>query len=168
MASESHFRGTRRIFVAGHRGLVGSAIVRRLETLGCDKVLVRSRSELDLREQSAVDRFFRESRPEFVFLAAAKVGGILANATQPAEFLYRQSRNSDQRHSLGLDSWLSKAALSWILMYLSAAGAPAYQRRVSAHWSVGVDQRSVCDRQDRRAKDGSRLPCPARFLDDTV
>jgi GDP-L-fucose synthase len=76
-----------RIFVAGHRGLVGSAIVRRLKTLGCDNLLVRSRSELDLCEQDAVDKFFREYCPEFVFLAAAKVGGILANATHPAEFL---------------------------------------------------------------------------------
>jgi GDP-L-fucose synthase len=76
------------VFVAGHRGLVGSAIVRRLEVLGCHNVLVRSHSELDLREQAAVDHFFREHRPEFVFLAAAKVGGILANATHPAEFLH--------------------------------------------------------------------------------
>ena len=75
------------MFVAGHRGLVGSAIVRRLETLGCRNVLVRSRSELDLCGQTAVDQFFREHRPEYVFLAAAKVGGILANATRPAEFL---------------------------------------------------------------------------------
>lgn len=77
-----------RVFVAGHRGLVGSAIVRRLEKLGCRNLLVRGRSELDLRDQPAVDRFFRDQRPEFVFLAAAKVGGILANATLPAEFLH--------------------------------------------------------------------------------
>lgn len=76
-----------RVFVAGHRGLVGSAIVRRLETLGCRDVLVRNRSELDLCDQAAVDFFFREQRPEYVFLAAAKVGGILANSTHPAEFL---------------------------------------------------------------------------------
>ena len=77
-----------RVYVAGHRGLVGSAIVRRLETLGGRNLLLRSHSELDLREQEPVDRFFRENRPEFVFLAAAKVGGILANSTRPAEFLY--------------------------------------------------------------------------------
>ncbi len=77
-----------RVFVAGHRGLVGSAIVRRLDKLGCRNLLVRSHAELDLREQAAVDDFFREHRPEFVFLAAAKVGGILANATRPAEFLH--------------------------------------------------------------------------------
>lgn len=88
MASQTPLSRDSRIFVAGHHGLVGSAIVRRLETLGCHKVVVKSRSQLDLREQSAVDRFFRESQPQFVFLAAAKVGGILANATQPAEFLY--------------------------------------------------------------------------------
>jgi GDP-L-fucose synthase len=77
-----------RIFVAGHRGLVGSAIVRRLEQTGCRNLLLRNRAELDLRDQAAVTRFFAEHRPEFVFLAAAKVGGIMANATRPAEFLY--------------------------------------------------------------------------------
>jgi len=76
------------VFVAGHRGLVGSAIVRRLEALGCRNVLVRSHSELDLSEQVAVGWFFREHRPEFVFLSAARVGGILANSTRPAEFLH--------------------------------------------------------------------------------
>jgi GDP-L-fucose synthase len=75
------------VFVAGHRGLVGAAIVRQLEALGCSNLLLRSHSQLDLREQAAVDDFFREHQPEFVFLAAAKVGGILANATHPAEFL---------------------------------------------------------------------------------
>lgn len=74
--------------MAGHRGLVGAAIVRQLEASGCRNLLLRSHSELDLREQAAVDDFFREHRPEFVFLAAAKVGGILANATHPAEFLH--------------------------------------------------------------------------------
>jgi len=76
------------VFVAGHRGLVGSAIARRLEALGCRTVLVRSHSELDLCEQGAVDRFFRENRPEFVFLAAGIVGGILENSKRPAEFLH--------------------------------------------------------------------------------
>jgi GDP-L-fucose synthase len=87
MANDIRLSQDSRIFVAGHRGLVGSAIVRRLKELGCNNVLVRSRSELDLCEQDAVDKFFCEYRPEFVFLAAAKVGGILANSTHPAEFL---------------------------------------------------------------------------------
>ena len=77
-----------RIFVAGHRGLVGSAIVRRLEQSGYRNLMVATREDLDLRDQAAVSRFFARHLPEFVFLSAAKVGGILANATRPAEFLY--------------------------------------------------------------------------------
>src|SRR5262245_1911283 len=76
-----------RIFVAGHRGLVGSAIVRRLAADGCANVLVQSSSELHLRSQPAVEQFFAAKRPEYVFLAAAKVGGIHANNTYPAEFI---------------------------------------------------------------------------------
>jgi len=87
MAEHLHRLQGSRVFVAGHRGLVGSAIVRRLEALGCRNLLLRSHSDLDLCGQVAVDDFFREHRPEYVFLAAAKVGGILANATRPAEFL---------------------------------------------------------------------------------
>ncbi|HVP00904.1 MAG TPA: GDP-L-fucose synthase [Bryobacteraceae bacterium] len=75
------------IFVAGHRGLVGSAIVRRLSADGYSRLILRTRDELDLTRQAAVDAFFAEERPEYVFLAAAKVGGILANSTRPAEFI---------------------------------------------------------------------------------
>ncbi len=77
-----------RIFVAGHRGLVGSAIVRNLTDAGYDNLLVASRRELDLRDQSAVNAWFEAERPELVYLAAGTVGGILANSTRPAEFLY--------------------------------------------------------------------------------
>jgi len=75
------------IFVAGHRGLVGSAIVRRLGSAGFGNLLLRERSQLDLMNQAAVDAFFAREKPRFVFLAAAKVGGILANDTRSAEFL---------------------------------------------------------------------------------
>src|SRR5215469_4263839 len=77
-----------RIFIAGHRGLVGSAIHRELVGLGYTNILVRTRDELDLLETGAVSRFFAEEKPEYVFLAAAKVGGILANNTYRADFLY--------------------------------------------------------------------------------
>lgn len=77
-----------KIFVAGHRGLVGSAIVRRLRAEGARDLVLRSRSELDLCSQPAVDAFFRDEAPEFVFLAAAKVGGIEANSRNPAEFIH--------------------------------------------------------------------------------
>lgn len=76
-----------KVYVAGHRGLVGSAIVRRLRSEGYDNLVLRTSSELDLRRQSAVEDFFREECPELVFVAAAKVGGILANDTYPAQFL---------------------------------------------------------------------------------
>ncbi len=75
------------IFVAGHRGLVGSALVRRLQSMGATNLVLRSRSELDLIDAEAVNRFFSEVRPSYVFLAAAKVGGIKANDAFPAEFL---------------------------------------------------------------------------------
>ena len=77
-----------RIFVAGHRGLVGSAIVRRLEAGGAKGVLVATRDQLDLRDQAAVNYWFRANRPEYVYLVAGTVGGILANSTRPAEFIY--------------------------------------------------------------------------------
>jgi len=77
-----------RIYVAGHRGLVGSAIMRKLERDGYANVITRTSSELDLRNQPAVSAFFEAERPEVVILAAARVGGILANSTYPADFLY--------------------------------------------------------------------------------
>jgi GDP-L-fucose synthase len=76
-----------RIYVAGHRGLVGSAIERQLRAAGFTRILTRARSELDLRDRAAVRRFFEQERPEYVFLAAARVGGILANDTYPADFI---------------------------------------------------------------------------------
>jgi GDP-L-fucose synthase len=76
-----------RVYVAGHRGLVGSALMRRLEGEGCGHIITRTREQLDLADARAVDAFFGEERPEYVFLAAAKVGGILANATYPADFI---------------------------------------------------------------------------------
>jgi GDP-L-fucose synthase len=77
-----------RIFVAGHRGLVGSAIVRRLQAAGSTNVLTATRDQLDLRDQAAVNYWFRANRPEYVYLVAGTVGGILANSTRPAEFIY--------------------------------------------------------------------------------
>ncbi len=81
-------KNTAKIFVAGHRGMVGSAIVRKLEKAGYTNLLLQTSSELDLRDGAAVKSFFQREKPEFVFLAAAKVGGIVANNTFRAEFLY--------------------------------------------------------------------------------
>jgi GDP-L-fucose synthase len=79
---------TARIFVAGHNGMVGSALVRRIEGSGYRNLLLRRSSELDLRNQQAVEAFFAAERPEYVFLAAARVGGIIANSTRKGEFIY--------------------------------------------------------------------------------
>lgn len=79
---------TDKIYVAGHRGMVGSAIIRRLETLGFTNIVTRTSSEMDLRNQMAVEAFFKTEKPDRVFLAAAKVGGINANNTFRAEFIY--------------------------------------------------------------------------------
>jgi len=77
-----------KIFVAGHRGMVGSALVRKLQTEGFSNIVVRTSSELDLKNQAEVGKFFQEERPEYVFLAAAKVGGIYANNAFRGEFIY--------------------------------------------------------------------------------
>src|SRR6187397_1503887 len=88
MIGPTPMRQNARIFVAGSRGLVGSAIVRRLEADGATRLLGATREQLDLRDQAAVNYWFRANRPEYVFLVAGTVGGILANSTRPAEFLY--------------------------------------------------------------------------------
>jgi len=97
---------TSRIFVAGHRGLVGSAIHRELEKQGYSNLLVRTHAELDLTDGGAVRRFLEAERPEYVFLAAAKVGGILANDTYPADFLREnlkiQTSVIEGAHSIGV------------------------------------------------------------------
>jgi len=84
-----------RIFVAGHRGLVGSAIVRRLRRAGYNQLILRTHADLDLADDRATDEFFERERPDYVFMAAAKVGGIIANQTLPAEFI----RNNLAIHS---------------------------------------------------------------------
>src|SRR6185503_14608700 len=79
---------TEKIFIAGHRGMVGSAIFRKLKQKGYSNFILKTSQELDLRNQAAVSDFFKKEKPEYVFLAAAKVGGIQANNTYRAEFIY--------------------------------------------------------------------------------
>jgi GDP-L-fucose synthase len=78
-----------KIYIAGHRGLVGSAIVRQLESRGFTNLLMRTHKELDLTNQAQVQSFFTQENPDYVILAAAKVGGIHANNTYPADFIYQ-------------------------------------------------------------------------------
>jgi GDP-L-fucose synthase len=85
---KNYMQKSSKIFVAGHRGMVGSAILRKLESLGFQEFALAGSTELDLRNQLEVNEFFRKEKPMYVFLAAAKVGGILANDTYRADFLY--------------------------------------------------------------------------------
>ncbi|WP_260705856.1 GDP-L-fucose synthase family protein [Edaphobacter flagellatus] len=99
-----------RIYIAGHRGLVGSAIHRELERLGYTNILTRTRAELDLVDTEAVNNFFAQEKPEYVFLAAAKVGGILANNNYPADFIHDnlilQTNIIDASYKNGVDRLL--------------------------------------------------------------
>lgn len=88
MTEHSYSLAGKRVWVAGHRGMVGAAIVERLASEGCEAILTAGRAELDLTRQDAVEAWVRENRPDAVFVAAAKVGGILANDTYPYDFLY--------------------------------------------------------------------------------
>jgi GDP-L-fucose synthase len=100
-----------KIYVAGHRGMVGSALVRKLQALGYTNIVTRSSAELDLRNQAAVQTFFKEEQPAFVFMAAAKVGGIHANNTFRADFLR-------------------------LFLYLPKISTAAVERSVSIRWSI--------------------------------
>jgi GDP-L-fucose synthase len=98
------------VFVAGHRGLVGSALVRALQARGFQNLILRTRAELDLTDGAAVTEFFRENRPKYVLLAAAKVGGILANREAPAEFIFQnlaiQTHVIHAAHTVGVEKLL--------------------------------------------------------------
>ena len=104
-----------KIYVAGHRGMVGSAIVRELLRQGYTNIITRTHKQLDLIDQKAVADFFASEKPEYVFLAAAKVGGIEANRMALADFMYD-------------NMMLEKAGIPRFFMYLSADGASTYAR----------------------------------------
>lgn len=99
-----------KVYVAGHRGLVGSAITRTLQKNGYSNLLLKTRDELNLLDQNTVKSFFEKERPEYVFLAAAKVGGIMANKTLPAEFIYEnltiQNNVIETSHTMGVKKLL--------------------------------------------------------------
>lgn len=97
-----------KIYVAGHRGMVGSAIVRELQRQGYTNIITRTHKELDLTRQDAVEEFFAQEKPEYVFLAAAKVGGIVANQEALADFMY--------------DQGIQRTACGHVLLGCSAAG----------------------------------------------
>ena len=117
-----------RIYVAGHRGLAGSAILRRLSSGGYRNIVTRTHAELELTDTRAVRAFFESEKPEHVFLAAAKVGGILANDTHPAEFIHS---NLAIQTNVIHEAWRDgvKRLLFWDLPASIPATAPSRSRR---------------------------------------
>ena len=108
-----------KIYVAGHRGMVGSAIVRELKRQGYTNIITRTHKKLDLIDQSAVNEFFAQERPEYVFLAAAKVGGIVANSEALADFMY------DNMMLEMVAKWLQETGVPGFQLHLSAYGTAA-------------------------------------------
>ena len=121
-----------KIYVAGHRGMVGSAIVRELKRQGYENIITRTHKELDLCRQDAVEAFFAEEKPEYVFLAAAKVGGIVANQEALADFMYdNMTLEMNVIHSAWKNG-CKKTGISWILLHLPAYGTAANEGKLSA------------------------------------
>lgn len=108
-----------KIFVAGHRGLVGCAIVDELKARGYENLLLRTHGELDLTDYQATKDFFESNTPEYVFLAAAKVGGILANNTYRADFIYQNLMIQNHIIHLSYLYGVKKITFSWVKLYLS-------------------------------------------------
>jgi GDP-L-fucose synthase len=121
-----------KIYVAGHRGMVGSAIVRNLSAKGLTNLVTRTHSELDLTNQAAVQAFFEHEKPDQVYLAAAKVGGIHANNTYPAQFIYE--------NLMVQNNVVHQAFVFRLKLYLSQNGAPTHERRCASHWQVRGNQ----------------------------
>jgi len=148
-----------KIFVAGHNGLVGSAIVRQLDAQGYSNLLVKSRRELDLCDQNAVRDFFAQEKPDYVFLAAAKVGGIHANDIYPADFirdnLAIQSNIIDAAYHSGCQKLLF---LGSSCIYPKFAEQPMKEEYLltgsleptNEYRKFGTNQRMVRHRQNRR------------------
>lgn len=142
-----------KIYVAGHRGLAGSALVRQLRQKGYDNLLLRTHAELELTDQAAVRDFFQREKPDYVFLAAAKVGGIVANSSYPAEFIH--SNLAVQTNVLH-ESW--RAGVKRLLFLGSSCIYPRdcpqpIKEEYLLTGPLEADQSPVCHRQDRRHRD---------------
>ncbi len=121
-----------KIYIAGHRGMVGSAIMRELQREGYTNLITRTHSELDLTRQTEVERFFAEEKPEYVFLAAAKVGGI-SQPVGTGRFHVRQHDAGDERDTRSLEKRMQETLVPGFQLHLSPTGTPTYAGIVSAH-----------------------------------
>jgi NAD dependent epimerase/dehydratase family len=150
-----------RIFVTGHRGMVGSALVRRLQSAGYDRLVLATRDQLDLLDQAAVQAFLARERPDYIFIAAAKVGGIQANNTLRAEFIYQNlmiaANLIDGAHRADVQRLMF---LGSSCVYPRDCAQPI--REEALHRRARSHQRALCHRQDRRHQAGRGLQPPVR------
>lgn len=130
----------KRVFIAGHRGMVGSAIVRQLENRNDIELIIRDRTELDLMSQSAVQKFFATEKIDEIYLAAAKVGGIQANNNYPAEFIYQNLMiECNIIHAAHL-AGIQKLLFFGVFLYLSKIGCTTNDRGGSVNWRLGTNE----------------------------
>ena len=128
-----------KIYVAGHRGMVGSAIVRELEAQGNTNIVTRSHSELDLTNQAQVKDFFEAEKPDQVYLCAAKVGGIFANNTLPAEFIYENLMIESNVIHQAWRAGVKELLFFGFKLYLSKACRSADERKCAIKWVLRID-----------------------------
>ena len=127
-----------KIYIAGHRGMVGSAILRKLQAEGYNNFVFRTSRELDLRNQEAVKAFFKAENPKHVFLAAAKVGGILANNTYRGEFIYDNLMIQSNIIHSAYESGVEKITLPGVFLYLSQIGPTTTKGRIFTYRFAGT------------------------------
>ena len=149
-----------KIYVAGHRGLVGSALVRRLEKDGFTNLITRTHAELDLTRQADVEAFFEQEKPEYVILAAAKVGGIYANDTYPADFIMKNLQIECNVIDAAYKNQVKKLLfLGSSCIYPRDCPQPIKEEYLLSGY---LDQRSLCAGQNRRTEDVRLLQPPVR------
>ena len=139
---------TTKIYIAGHRGMVGSACWRALEAKGYSRLIGKTSKELDLKNQAAVTAFFKSEQPEVVIDAAAKVGGILANNNYPYPFLMENMQIQNNLIAAAHEEERSKIYLFGELLHLSKICTPTPQRGIPLNGQLGTDKRMVRACQD--------------------
>lgn len=152
----------KRVWVAGHTGMVGGALMRRLEAENCD-IITATRGEVDLTRQAETEAFVAAHRPQAVFLAAAKVGGILANNELRGDFIYQNTMIAANVIHAAHISGVRKLLFLGSTCIYPAHGRTADARGGAAQRPAGAYKRALCRRQDRRGEDVPGLSCPVRL-----
>ncbi len=146
----------KKIFVAGHRGMVGSAICRQLQKQSDVEIITRTRDELDLCDQSAVHEFMKSEKPDEVILAAAKVGAF-TQIIPTLQSSFIRTSNPKQCHSRSAYERCAKTAVPWFVLHLPTCSRTADERRCPSDGCTRADQRTLCDCEDCRDKDVRKL-----------